>query len=144
MAYMGAHGWNGSLCWPHKQRIKSQWPLRPLRFFCPWDFPSKNTVVGCHFLLQGIFSIQGLNPCLLHWWVDSLLLSNLESPRVLFCVGVWHIIAWKIHDFIPPCVCVCVCVYLSLYHFPPESPSSPHHPTPIGHQRPPGWPPCVF
>ena len=23
--------------------------------FCPWDFPGKNTGVGCHFLLQGIF-----------------------------------------------------------------------------------------
>ena len=22
---------------------------------CPWDFPGKNTGVGCHFLLQGIF-----------------------------------------------------------------------------------------
>ena len=33
----------------------------------PWDFPGKNTGGGCHFLLQGIFSTQGLNPCLLHW-----------------------------------------------------------------------------
>ena len=24
--------------------------------FCPWDFAGKNTRVGCHFLLQGIFS----------------------------------------------------------------------------------------
>ena len=29
-------------------------------------FPSKNTWVGCHFLLQGIFPTQGLNSCLLH------------------------------------------------------------------------------
>ena len=28
---------------------------------CPWDFTGKNTGVGCHFLLQGIFSTQGLN-----------------------------------------------------------------------------------
>jgi hypothetical protein len=28
----------------------------------PWDFPSKNTGVGCHFLLQEIFPTQGLNP----------------------------------------------------------------------------------
>ena len=28
------------------------------------DFPGKNTGVGCHVLLQGIFQIQGLNPCL--------------------------------------------------------------------------------
>ena len=29
---------------------------------CPWDFPGKNTGVGCHFLLQGIFLIQGTEP----------------------------------------------------------------------------------
>ena len=33
---------------------------------CPWDSPGKNTEVGCHFLLQGIFSTQGSNLCLLH------------------------------------------------------------------------------
>ena len=37
----------------------------PTRHLCPWDFPGKNTGVGCHFLLQGIFLTQGLNPCLL-------------------------------------------------------------------------------
>ena len=30
------------------------------------DFPGKNTVVGCHFLLQRIFPTQGLNLGLLH------------------------------------------------------------------------------
>ena len=30
------------------------WPV-PTRLPCPWDFPGKNTGVGCHFLLQGIF-----------------------------------------------------------------------------------------
>ena len=34
-------------------------------FLCLWDFPGKNTRVGCHLLLQGIFLIQGLNPGLL-------------------------------------------------------------------------------
>ena len=29
--------------------------LEPARLLCPWDFPGKNTGVGCHFLLQGIF-----------------------------------------------------------------------------------------
>ena len=33
---------------------------------CPWDSPSKNTGVGCHFLLQGIFSTQGSNLGLLY------------------------------------------------------------------------------
>ena len=31
------------------------------RLLCPWDFPSKNTEVGCRALLQGIFPTQGLN-----------------------------------------------------------------------------------
>ena len=25
--------------------------LEPTRLLCPWDFPGKNTGVGCHFLL---------------------------------------------------------------------------------------------
>ena len=29
--------------------------LQLTRLLCPWDFPGKNTGVGCHFLLQGIF-----------------------------------------------------------------------------------------
>ena len=29
------------------------------RLLCPWDFPGKNARVGCHYILQGIFSIQG-------------------------------------------------------------------------------------
>ena len=42
--------------------------------------PGKNTGVGCHFLLQGIFSTQGSNPCLLHWPEDSLPPRHLGSP----------------------------------------------------------------
>ena len=58
--------------------------LWPAKLLCPWDFPSKNTGVGCHFLLQGIFPTQGSNPHLLHWQVDSLLLSHLGTPKYLF------------------------------------------------------------
>ena len=39
------------------------------------DFPGKNTGLGCHFLLQGIFLTQGSNLHLLHWQVDSLPLA---------------------------------------------------------------------
>ena len=63
-------------------------------------FPGKNTGVGCHVLLQGIFSIQGLNQRLLHflhWQADSLQPSHLGIP-------------------VEPCVCVCVCVCESLSH----------------------------
>ena len=37
----------------------------PTRLLCPWDSPDKNTGVGCHFLLQGIFLTQRSNPRLL-------------------------------------------------------------------------------
>ena len=43
---------------------------------CPWNTPDKNTRVGCHALLQGIFLSQGSNLCLLHWQEDSLLLRH--------------------------------------------------------------------
>ena len=48
--------------------------LQPSRLLCPWDFPVKVTGVGCSFLLQGIFLIQGQKLgllCLLHWQGDS-------------------------------------------------------------------------
>ena len=57
--------------------------LQLARLLCSCYFPGRNTEVGCHFLLQGIFPTQGLNPCLLcllHWQTDSLLLSHLGSP----------------------------------------------------------------
>ena len=38
----------------------------PARLFCPWNSPGKNTRVGSHSLLQGIFLTQGLNPGLLY------------------------------------------------------------------------------
>ena len=48
-------------------------------------FSGKNIGVHCHFLPQGIFPTQGLNPCLLHWWANSLLLSYLGKPFRSFC-----------------------------------------------------------
>ena len=39
----------------------------PTKLLHPWDFPGKSTGVGCHFLLQGIFPIQGSNPALPHY-----------------------------------------------------------------------------
>ena len=40
--------------------------LYPNRLLCPWDFPGRNTGMGCRFLLQGNFSTQGSNPGLLY------------------------------------------------------------------------------
>ena len=36
--------------------------LQPAWLLCPWDSPGKNTGVGCHALLQGIFPTWGSNP----------------------------------------------------------------------------------
>ena len=40
--------------------------LQAASLLSPWDSPAKNTGVGCHALLQGIFQwgIKGSNPCL--------------------------------------------------------------------------------
>ena len=54
--------------------------LRPSRLLCPWNPLGKNSGVGCHFLLQGIFPTQSSNQCLLDEQTDSLLLSHQGSP----------------------------------------------------------------
>ena len=66
--------WGGMIHLPSsRQRSAHSFSLllpQPTRPLCPWNFPDKNTGVGCHFLLQGIFPTQGLNPRpfhLLHW-----------------------------------------------------------------------------
>ena len=47
------------------------------------DSPGRNTGVGCHTLLQGVFPTEGSNPLLLHlllWQADSLPLASLVKP----------------------------------------------------------------
>ena len=54
------------------------------RLLCPWDSPGKKTAVGCHALLQGIFSTQGSNLhalSLLHWQLGSLPLAPPGKPQ---------------------------------------------------------------
>ena len=76
--------------------------LQPTRLLCPWDSPGKNTAVGCHFLLQGIFPTQRCNPrlfYLLHWQVGSFPLHHLGSAckvtlvQSLGCVQLF-VIPW--------------------------------------------------
>ena len=57
--------------------------LQPARLLCPRDSPDKNTGMGCHAFLQGIFPTQGSNLhllCLLHWQAGSLPLAPPGSP----------------------------------------------------------------
>ena len=64
------------------------------------DSPGKNTGVGCHALLQGIFLTQKLNLSLLQCRWIFYLLSRLWKASPSTYKGK------------PLCVCVCVCVYV--------------------------------
>ena len=57
------------------------------RLLCPRDSPGKNTGVGCHSLLQGIFPTQGLN------------LGLLRCSRILYQVSQQDIFKQKIKFF---------------------------------------------
>ena len=49
-----------------------------------WNSLGKNTGVGCHFLLQGIFLTHGLNPRLLavRFFTSR---ATWEAPKKYFC-----------------------------------------------------------
>jgi len=71
-----------------------------------WDFSGRNTGVGCPFLLQGIFLIQGWNPHLphlLHWQADSLSLKHLRSPYKTECEPSQSITLFTFD--MPKCTC---------------------------------------
>ena len=64
-----------------------RYALQPARLLCPWDSVGKNTGMGCHDLLQGIFPTQGLNPCLLsllHWQASSLPTEPTGNPVYVY------------------------------------------------------------
>ena len=52
-----------------------------------WNSPGQKTGVCSHFLLQGIFPTQGLNPGRLHCRQILYQLSHQGSPRILECVA---------------------------------------------------------
>ena len=92
LSYLITENWK----WSHSVVSDSLWPhgLQPTRLLCPLDSPGKNTGVGCHFLLQGIFPTQGSNPHLLvspALQADSL---SGESSRKICSIFVltffWH------------------------------------------------------
>ena len=64
------------------------------RLLCSWHSPGKNTGVGCHPLLQGIFPTQVSNSrllCSLRWQVGSLPLKppgKLEANPFICCTSV--------------------------------------------------------
>ena len=75
--------------------------LKPTRFLCPWDSPGKNTGVGFHALLPGIFPSQGIKPMSLtfnlHWQAGSLSLESPGKSRVLSSRNHWSYHAYVIY-----------------------------------------------
>ena len=77
--------------------------LWPTRLLGPWDSPGKNTGVGCHALLHGIFVTQGPNSRLsrlLHWQVGSLPLAPSGKQTKCPSVNEWIRKHGCIHTYI--------------------------------------------
>ena len=72
---------------------------------CPWDSPGKNTRMGSHSLLQGIFQIQGSNPGLPRCRQFIYHLSHQGSPDVdgvedsADFVSFFPDFVWTLRDF---------------------------------------------
>ena len=68
----------------HVQLFSTPWTLAR-QASLSMGFPGKNTGVGCHVLLQGIFLTQGSNPGLLRllqWQAGSLPLVLPGNPII--------------------------------------------------------------
>ena len=68
---------------------RKTWTAACTRLLRPWDFLSKSTGVGCHFLLQGIFLTQRSNPGLLHCRQTLYHLSHRGSPYIYICTYMY-------------------------------------------------------
>ena len=74
--------------------------LQPTRLLCPWGFPGKNTEVGCHFFLQGIFLTQfSLLNCrhILFWlsYVGWFKYFREYSNNCMVCKSSKEDVYWK-------------------------------------------------
>ena len=89
---------------------------QPARLLCPWiDSPGKNTGVGCHALLQGIFPTQGSNVRLLCFLHCRQILYRLGTgkPRQRKILTVFFLILPQV---VPPLLLWAFCIrktYLS-------------------------------
>ena len=80
--------------------------LQPTRLLCPRDSLGKNTGVGCHALLQGIFPTQGSNPDLLWRLHCRQILYHLSAGlgnRVIqllghVCIYIYIMMIWEWYE----------------------------------------------
>ena len=90
------------------------------RLLHPWDFPGKNTGVGCHFILQETFLPQGSNPGLLHCRWILYQLSNQGSPEnigfiliISLLLGSWLLKSWMFWSLLMSYKKMCtLCFYM--------------------------------
>ena len=95
--------------------------LEPARLLCPWNSQGKNTGVGSHVLLQGIFPTRGSNPGLLHCrgilnqvsyqGSPICIIKQLYSNNFLKKKNRIHAIIWII------CMCSLNIIYIDTYFF---------------------------
>ena len=90
----------------------------PASLLCPWDSPSKNTSVGCHALVQGIFAIQGSNPGLLH----------------CTCIFFYHLIHQGSPLYIHTCTSITY-TYTHIYSAPTHNEVETSSPRPLWRKR---------
>ena len=97
-----------------KVKVKS---LSRVRLFAtPWTvayqappfmgFPRQGYWMGCHFLLQGVFSTQGSNPGLLHFGQTLYHLSRQGSRQSKLAVICW------MNDWVSEAVLPILCIIL--------------------------------
>ena len=83
----------------HVPLSMTPWTLWPTRVLSPWDFPGKNTGVGCHFLLQ--------------LWIK--LLINIHN-QVFLWTNIFPFLAMYITGEFPVIWQVCVYLHKKLIH----------------------------
>ena len=82
-------------CFSHIRLCTTVWTL-PTRFLCLWDSPGKDSGVGCHALLQGIFLTQGcwnphLSPALAGKFFTA---STTQDALSILSVMKFHNVFW--------------------------------------------------
>ena len=78
----------------HSTVSNSLWPhgLWSTKLLCTWNSPGKNTGVGCHAPLHGIFPTQGSNShllCLLHWQAGLLSVAPPRNSKAFIFLSIF-------------------------------------------------------
>ena len=106
--------WNLKCLW------QKSFGLQPTRLLCPWNSPWKNTEVGCHFFLQGIFPTQVLNLGLRHCRQTFYKLSHQMDGSIvqLNRKRNWSVLnTLKLPSKEGDTLVVCTCIHLFKRYF---------------------------